>query len=93
MKNSSKLDDLLIELVDEWVEFVLNGKAGDGAVAVDKTKQEIKQLFLEIIGEDELNVQDGDATKYSREQLERLIPIRQRLNYFRTELRKKVEDL
>lgn len=53
MKNSSKLDDLLIDLADEWAEFLLAGKAGDGVVALNKAKQQIKDLMLDIIGEDE----------------------------------------
>lgn len=54
-----------------------------------ETKQQVYKAIMEIIGKDELNVQNGDAVKYSKEQLERLIPIRQRLNYLKAQQRER----
>lgn len=56
------------------------------AILVEAVEAIAKELMW-VIGEYELNVQEGDSAKYSKEQLERLIPIRQRMNYLRAEQR------
>lgn len=56
-------------------------------ITITEAQARITSLFEELIGEDEPNVQEGDHDKYTPEQLERLIPIRQRLNRQKHELR------
>ena len=46
-----------------------------------------------VVGENEPNVRDGDYERFTINQLERLIPIRQRINYLRAEQRKALTKL
>jgi hypothetical protein len=43
---TESLDKILIELVEKWAEFMLNGKSPDGAIAIAQAKQAIQQEVL-----------------------------------------------
>jgi hypothetical protein len=77
----SKLDDIQIKLVDDWVQFLGHGKRGEGAIKIAESKQAIKDLILELIGEDE-----KFRNVYQWQQDEPL-------NLLRAELRQKVQEL
>lgn len=77
----SKLDNIILECANR----VLDGKEEKLGDYIDPTKQQIKDLMLEIVGTNE-----NESQKYiTARGLELLL----NRNSVRTELRKKVEEL
>lgn len=47
-----RIDEILTDLVDNWVDFLHNGTEGDGIKALEEAKSQIMQIIEEQLEEE-----------------------------------------